>query len=132
MSVRVPGYVVSTTPRELRLYPISRLTVTVKLNHCAFENANGLNEEGKFVADEREAWSEHHPSTRKRNLSNKMGLSNTVGEAGPAKPRTTASRKHHISVLPWRALVEVAPGTSTPVLAADGRSEIVHEFFGRS
>ena len=64
MSVRVPGYVVSTTPRELRLYPISRLTVTVKLNHCAFENANGLNEEGKFVADEREAWSEHHPSTR--------------------------------------------------------------------
>ena len=38
--------------------------MTVKLNHCAFENAKRLIEEGKFVADERDAWSEHHPSTR--------------------------------------------------------------------
>ena len=83
MSVRVPGYVESTTRRELRLYrflaSLRTDAVTVKLNHCAFENAKRLIEEGKFVADGREAWSEHHPSTRmERNLSNKMDLSNTV------------------------------------------------------
>jgi hypothetical protein len=38
--------------------------MAVKLNHCAYEHAKRLIEEGKFVVDEREAWAEHHPSTR--------------------------------------------------------------------
>ena len=38
--------------------------MTVKLNQRAYEHAKKLIGEGKFVNDEREAWSEHHPSTR--------------------------------------------------------------------
>jgi hypothetical protein len=37
--------------------------MTVKLNRSAYEHAKRLIEEGQFVADEREAWSDHHPST---------------------------------------------------------------------
>jgi cobalamin biosynthesis Mg chelatase CobN len=37
--------------------------MTVKLNGCAYEHAKKLLEQGRFVDDEREAWSEHHPST---------------------------------------------------------------------
>jgi hypothetical protein len=41
--------------------------VAVVLNRRAFEHAKGLVEEGKFVHDERDAWSEHRPSARKEN-----------------------------------------------------------------
>jgi hypothetical protein len=41
--------------------------VAVVLNRRAFEHAKGLVEEGKFVYDERDAWSEHQPSARKEN-----------------------------------------------------------------
>jgi hypothetical protein len=38
--------------------------MAVKLNRSAYEHAKRLIEEGKFVNDEREAWSDHHPSTQ--------------------------------------------------------------------
>jgi hypothetical protein len=38
--------------------------MTVKLNGRAYEHAKRLIEEGKFVDDERDAWSDHHPSTQ--------------------------------------------------------------------
>jgi hypothetical protein len=41
--------------------------VAVVLNRRAFEHAKGLVEAGKFVSDERDAWSEHQPSARKEN-----------------------------------------------------------------
>jgi hypothetical protein len=37
--------------------------MAVKLNDCAYEHAKRLIGEGKFLDDEREAWSDHHPST---------------------------------------------------------------------
>src|SRR5215469_10214314 len=37
--------------------------MTVKLSGIGYEHAKRLIEEGKFVDDEREAWSDHHPST---------------------------------------------------------------------
>jgi hypothetical protein len=41
--------------------------VAVVLNRRAFEYAKGLVEDGKFVSDERDAWSEHRPTARKEN-----------------------------------------------------------------
>jgi hypothetical protein len=41
--------------------------VTVKLTGRAYEHAKRLIEEGKFIEDEREAWSDHHPSTQIEN-----------------------------------------------------------------
>jgi hypothetical protein len=41
--------------------------VTVKLNSRAYEHARRLIEGGKFIDDEREAWSDHHPSTQTEN-----------------------------------------------------------------
>ena len=41
--------------------------MTVKLNGLAYEHAKRLVEEGKFIDDEREAWSDHHPSTQIEN-----------------------------------------------------------------
>ena len=38
--------------------------MTVKLNSRAYQHAKRLIEEGKFIDDEREAWSDHHPSTQ--------------------------------------------------------------------
>ena len=38
--------------------------MTVKLNDRAYEHAKRLIEEGKFTDDERDAWSDHHPSTQ--------------------------------------------------------------------
>lgn len=38
--------------------------MTVKLNERAYEHAKQLIDEGKFIDDEREAWSDHHPSTQ--------------------------------------------------------------------
>ena len=38
--------------------------MTVKLNQRAYEHAKRLIGEGKFFDDEREAWSDHHPSTQ--------------------------------------------------------------------
>jgi hypothetical protein len=38
--------------------------MTVKLNQTAYEYAKRLIEKGKFVDDERDAWSDHHPSTQ--------------------------------------------------------------------
>ena len=38
--------------------------MTVKLNQGAYEHAKRLIEQGKFINDERDAWSVHHPSTR--------------------------------------------------------------------
>ena len=41
--------------------------MTVKLNGRAYEHAKRLIEEGKFIDDERDAWSDHHLSTRTEN-----------------------------------------------------------------
>ncbi len=41
--------------------------MAVKLNKPGFEHAKTLVNEGKFVFDERDAWSEHQPSTQKEN-----------------------------------------------------------------
>ena len=41
--------------------------MTVKLNNRAYEHAKRLIEEGKFIDDDRDAWSDHHPSTRAEN-----------------------------------------------------------------
>ena len=41
--------------------------MTVKLNQCAYEYAKRLIEQGKCVNDERDAWSDHHPSTQTEN-----------------------------------------------------------------
>jgi hypothetical protein len=38
--------------------------MTVKLNERGYEHAKRLIEEGKFVDDERDAWSDHHPPTQ--------------------------------------------------------------------
>src|SRR5215469_10565903 len=37
--------------------------MTVKLNGFGYEHAKRLIEKDKFIDDEREEWSEHHPST---------------------------------------------------------------------
>jgi hypothetical protein len=44
-----------------------RKSMTVKLNRRAYEHAKRLIDEGKFVFDERDAWSEHRPSTQQEN-----------------------------------------------------------------
>ncbi len=50
--------------------------MTVKLNRPAYEHAMRLIQEGKFIDDEREAWSDHHPSTRlEKEFVEKNGLS---------------------------------------------------------
>jgi hypothetical protein len=41
--------------------------MTVKLNQRAYEHAKRLIGEGKFLDDERDAWSDHHPSTQTEN-----------------------------------------------------------------
>jgi hypothetical protein len=41
--------------------------MSVKLNKRAFDHARELVEEGKYVADERDAWSEHRPSAEREN-----------------------------------------------------------------
>ena len=41
--------------------------MTVKLNGRAYEHAKRLIAEGRFIDDERDAWSDHHPSTRTEN-----------------------------------------------------------------
>ena len=41
--------------------------MTVKINERAYEHAQRLISEGKFVDDERDAWSDHHLSTRAEN-----------------------------------------------------------------
>ena len=38
--------------------------MTVKLNQRAYEHAKILIEQDKFIDDERDAWSDHHPSTQ--------------------------------------------------------------------
>jgi hypothetical protein len=41
--------------------------MTVKLNQTAFDYAKTLINEGRVVADERDAWSEHQPSAQQEN-----------------------------------------------------------------
>jgi len=41
--------------------------MTVRLNNRAYEHAKRLINEGKFVYDQRDAWSEHRPSARREN-----------------------------------------------------------------
>jgi hypothetical protein len=41
--------------------------MAVTLNRSAFEHAKELINEGKFVFDERDAWSEHQPSAQQEN-----------------------------------------------------------------
>ena len=38
--------------------------MTVKLNQRAYEHAKRLIAQDKFIDDERDAWSDHHPSTQ--------------------------------------------------------------------
>jgi hypothetical protein len=41
--------------------------MAVRLNETAFDQAKTLIKDGKFVADERDAWSEHEPSAEQEN-----------------------------------------------------------------
>jgi hypothetical protein len=41
--------------------------MSIKLNNRAFDNAKQLIEEGRYVLDERDAWSEHQPSAHEEN-----------------------------------------------------------------
>jgi hypothetical protein len=41
--------------------------MTVKLNQRGFDHARGLVVAGRYVIDERDAWSEHQPSTQQEN-----------------------------------------------------------------
>jgi hypothetical protein len=41
--------------------------MTVKLNQRAYDHARDLIVEGRYVIDDRDAWSEHQPSTRQEN-----------------------------------------------------------------
>jgi hypothetical protein len=41
--------------------------MTVKLNQRAFAHAKSLIKDGKFVNDDRDAWSEHQPSAQQEN-----------------------------------------------------------------
>ena len=41
--------------------------MTVKLYSPGFEHAKKLIKEGHFVRDDRDAWSEHQPSTQEEN-----------------------------------------------------------------
>jgi hypothetical protein len=41
--------------------------MAVILNDIAFDHAKALIREGKYVFDQRDAWSEHQPSTQKEN-----------------------------------------------------------------
>ena len=41
--------------------------MTVKLNQRAYDHARDLIVAGKYVIDDRDAWSEHQPSTRQKN-----------------------------------------------------------------
>jgi hypothetical protein len=42
--------------------------MVVKLNRQAFEHATNLIEQGKFVFDEKDMWSEHQPSAQDENV----------------------------------------------------------------
>jgi hypothetical protein len=53
--------------------------MAVKLNKRAFERAKELINEGKVILDERDAWSEHQPSTQQENEF--IGL-HGIGEYG--------------------------------------------------
>jgi hypothetical protein len=41
--------------------------MSMQLNRTAYQHARQLIEEDKFVSDERDAWSEHQPSTQQEN-----------------------------------------------------------------
>jgi hypothetical protein len=50
--------------------------MTVMLNSPGYEHARRLIEEGKFTDDERDAWSDHHPSTQtEKEFIDKNGFS---------------------------------------------------------
>ena len=64
----------------------------VKLNKSGFEHAKKLIQEGQFVWDERDAWSEHQPSTEKENEFIRLhGFLNTP--SGISESTTTRVRK---------------------------------------
>jgi len=53
--------------------------MAVKLNRSAYEHAKRFIEKGQFIDDERDAWSDHHPSTpTEMNLSKRMGCLSTA------------------------------------------------------
>jgi hypothetical protein len=41
--------------------------MAIRLNDRGYDHARGLIEEGRYVVDERDAWSEHQPTTRQEN-----------------------------------------------------------------
>jgi hypothetical protein len=53
----------SAKPNDLN----RRTTMAVTLNRRAYEQAKELIDEGRFVFDERDAWSEHRPSAQEEN-----------------------------------------------------------------
>jgi hypothetical protein len=52
---------------QLPLAPTEDKRVTVKLRRTSYEFAQQLVRSGRYVFDERDAWSEHQPSTRAEN-----------------------------------------------------------------
>jgi hypothetical protein len=59
MPLRVPPLRVGAL-KEVR-------SMAVRLNETAFDHAKALIRDGKYVADERDAWSEHEPSAEQEN-----------------------------------------------------------------
>jgi hypothetical protein len=76
--------------------------MTVKLNSPGYEHAKRVIEEGKFTDDERDAWSDHHPSTQIENefieengfseYGECAGLVNRVTYSLSEMPNTASSR----------------------------------------
>ena len=68
--------------------------MTVKLNRSGFDHAKELIVNGRFVFDERDAWSEHQPSAQKENeFIDRHGIEEYakwhlgINEEGPARTK---------------------------------------------
>jgi hypothetical protein len=61
------GAVLGKTSTPVRSDSKRRTSMAVMLNRRAFEHAKELINEGRFVFDERDAWSEHRPSAQEEN-----------------------------------------------------------------
>src|SRR2546421_3043601 len=57
----------SRLPRVREGHPERRHRPDMKLNKRGYEHARRLVEEGRFVADDRDLWSEHQPSSQREN-----------------------------------------------------------------
>ena len=72
--------------------------MAVKLNRGAFDHAKELIDDGKFVFDERDAWSEHQPSTQQENaFIERMDLKNIANGIWVSTTRSPKTPKDGMS-----------------------------------